>query len=426
MAAEQIDRKVAGGLARYVSAAVLVRGADSGAAVGLVLLALDPGLHVRNAAAAGGLLAATLSAPHLVGPWLAYRLDRSRDSRRLLAAAYLLYAAALATGSLAVGRVPLVAALLAVAIAGCCGPLLTGGLSSRLAGIRGSGGRAPHREQGWDALTYGLGGTAGPALVAGMAALFSPLAALLGLSCAATIAAVLTLTLPPERSGRSAAARTPGVRVGMSLLVTHGPLRRVTVMTMLGALGLGALPVTAAVVGPHLTARPGAAATLTVAYGLGNLGGSLLVTIFPLRGEPDVLALRLFAALASATAVCAFAPSYPSALAGFALIGVSNSTSFTATLAARSAYAPPAARAQVFVTSAGLKIALASVGAATAGAAAGIGGRALLLIAAAITATAVLIAVADRVITRRQASGAVTGIATTTRAAQCTVALIDR
>jgi hypothetical protein len=417
MAMERADRKVAGGLARYVSAAVLVRGVDSGAGVGLVLLALDPGLHLRNAAAAGGLLAASLSAPHLLGPWLAQRLDRSRDSRRLLAAAYLLYAGALAIGSVAVGRAPLLAALPAIAVAGCCGPLLTGGLSSRLAGIRRTEGRGQRRAQGWDALTYGVAGTAGPAVVAGMTARFGPLAALLSLSGAATVAALLTLTLPPDRSGGSIAAPAAGVRAGMSLLVTRAPLRRVTVMTMLGAFGLGALPVIAAVLGPHLTTRAGAAATLTVAYGLGNLVGSLLVTIFPLRGEPDVLALRLFGALAIATAVGALAPSYPLALGGFALIGVCNSTSFTATLAARSAYSPPAVRAQVFVTSAGLKIALASVGAAAAGAAAGIGPRALLLISASITAIAVVTAAADRVITPRRAGEAVKDMAATKPAA---------
>jgi hypothetical protein len=82
-------------------------------------------------------------------------------------------------------------------------------------------------------------------------------------------------------------------------------------------------------------------------------------------------------------------------------MGLVNAIAFTATLAARTKYAPPYARAQVFVTSAGLKVALASVGAAVTGMAAGLGGRALLLIAAAITATSVLAAVADRVFGRR-------------------------
>jgi hypothetical protein len=60
-------------LVRYLAAATLVRAADGGAAVGLVLLG-GPRL--------GGLLAACLTAPHLVGPALARRLDSARDDAR--------------------------------------------------------------------------------------------------------------------------------------------------------------------------------------------------------------------------------------------------------------------------------------------------------------------------------------------------------
>jgi predicted MFS family arabinose efflux permease len=137
---------------------------------------------------------------------------------------------------------------------------------------------------------------------------------------------------------------------------------------------------------------------LTVAFGVGGLVGALLVTVFPLRGEPERLALRLFAAVAAATGLCAFAPAYGFALAGFAVIGLVNAAAFTATLAARTKYAPPYARAQVFVTSAGVKVALASVGAAVTGMAAGLGGRVLLLLAAGITTASVVAAVADRVL----------------------------
>ncbi|GLY81903.1 MFS transporter [Actinoallomurus iriomotensis] len=392
----------AAGLVRYLVAAALVRGADSGASVGLVLLAVDPGTGLGDGApAAGGVLAAALSAPHLLGPWTARRLERARDARRLLAGAYLLYAAALAAGAVALGRLPLAPAVGAVAVAGCCGPLLTGGLSSRLPAI--VGGRADGRPQGWDALTYSIGGTAGPAVVAGLAALSGPLSAVFGLAGAAAAGAVLTLTLP--RGPASGRTRVPdgayGMRAGLRVLTAHAGLRRVTIMTLLSALALGALPVIAALFGPHLSDRPGAGATLTVALGLGNLAGALLVTVFPLRADPDALARRLFTLLAVATALCAAAPAYGFALAGFAFIGVGIATSFTATLAARTRYAPPSAHAQVFVTSAGLKIAVSSAGAALTGIAAGLGGRVLLLLAAAVTASAVLVALADRVFTER-------------------------
>jgi preprotein translocase subunit Sec61beta len=125
------------GLVRYCAAAVLVRASDAGAVAGLILLAVDPDLRTAAGPAVGGLLVAALTAPHLLGPWIANRLDRAGDGRGLLAGSYLVYAVALAAGSLAVGRVSVVVPLVLVGLAGCCGPLLTGGLSSRLTAIAG-------------------------------------------------------------------------------------------------------------------------------------------------------------------------------------------------------------------------------------------------------------------------------------------------
>jgi MFS family permease len=389
------------GLARYVGAAVLVRGADSGATVGLVLLAA----HQHQAASAGGLLVAALNAPHLAGPWLATRLDRATDRRRLLAATYLCYAVALALAAFAVGHGPLWWAITAAAAAGCCGPLLTGGLSSVLGELAGES--SGHRARGWDALTYGIGGTAGPAAVAAVATMTTPLPAVLLLSVAAAAGAGLVTVLPP---GVSPLPSEPlGVRAGLAALVTRPPLRRVTTLTLLTAIELGALPVLAVTFGRDLTGTAGAGAALMVAYGAGNLAGSALVTVFPLRGEPEKLALRLYAAMAVATAACVFAPGYAVALAGFAAVGLTSAMSFTATLAARGSYAPPGARAQVFVTTAGLKIAVASLGAAGAGLAAGFAGRTTLLLSAAVTGSAVLVALADRLLSRRAPAPAATG-----------------
>ncbi len=372
------------GLVRYLTAAVLVRGADSGASVGLLLLAADR----HQSAATGGLLVAALTAPHLAGPWLAVRLDRAGDRRRLLALAYLGYGIALAAGAFAVGRLPAAAALAAVAVAGACGPLLTGGLSSVLDDL-GPG----RRGRGWDALTYGVGGTAGPAAAATLTALAGPVEAVLALAVAAGAAGALVVTLP--LAGQARPEEAAGLRAGLAVLVRRGPLRRVTVMTLLAALELGALPVVAVRFGAELHGTAAAGATLTVAYGAGSLLGSALVTAWPLRGEPEVLAARLFAAMAAATAVSAFAPAYAVAIGGFAVVGLLNAMSFTATLSARGRYAPAGTLAQVFVTSAGLKVTSAAAGAALAGAASGLGGRALLLAAAATTGLAVVAAVVD-------------------------------
>jgi hypothetical protein len=381
--------------ARYLVAATLARAADAGAAVGLVLLAVSPATGLQHGVGAGGLLAAALTAPHLLGPWVARRLDRARDGRRVLAAAFAAYGIALAAASLGLGRIPFAVVLLAVVAAGACGPLLTGGLSSRLASIAGGG-----RAEGWDAVTYGLAGTLGPALVAVLASATTALAALLTLAAAALLGAAVTLTLPRTGSSAAAADDVLTVRKVLRLLVACGPLRRVGVATMLSAASFGALPVVAVVLGPALTSHASAGASLVAAFGLGNLAGSGLVTAFPLRAEPERLTTRWAAVMGAALGVCALAPSYPLALAAFGLAGASNAPFFTATLAARSRYSPAPARAQVFVSLAGAKVAMTSAGTALAGAAGGAGPRTLLAAGAALTLGAAAATVLDRRLSR--------------------------
>src|SRR4051812_21347019 len=141
------------GLARYLAAATLARSADGGAALGLVLLAAS----VSRDSLAGGVLAACLTAPHLAGPLLARRLDRAADGRGPLVAAFGGYAIAIALATATIGYLPLVATAALVVLAGLCGPLLTGGLSSRLAPLVPAGERAQRRAQGFDAVSYGIG-----------------------------------------------------------------------------------------------------------------------------------------------------------------------------------------------------------------------------------------------------------------------------
>jgi hypothetical protein len=108
---------------RYAFAATVARTADAGAAVGVVLLAAGGAGGVRL----GGLLAAALTAPHLLGARIGRLVDRARDPRRPLAAGCVGYAAALATatGALRLG-LPVIGGG-ALVVAGACGPLLTGG-----------------------------------------------------------------------------------------------------------------------------------------------------------------------------------------------------------------------------------------------------------------------------------------------------------
>jgi hypothetical protein len=118
-------------LTRYVVSATLARIAEGGAAIGLLLLCLAAGGFERPALV-GGLLAAALTAPHLVAPWLAARLDRAEDGRGLIAGGMATFGVLLTAAALALGRLPIAIVATLVVLAGICGPLLAAGLGSRL------------------------------------------------------------------------------------------------------------------------------------------------------------------------------------------------------------------------------------------------------------------------------------------------------
>lgn len=174
-----------GGLARYVLAATLARSADGGAVVAIVLMATTSGAPGWLA----GLLGVCITAPHLFGPFIAGSVDTARDGRTVIALACMAHGVTLGAAVLLYPMTwPIVPALLLIA-SGLVGPLLTGGISSRLAAIAGSDRTSQRRAQGWDVATYGIGGTIGPSLVAAVSAWASPEGVLNSRFFAATLAA---------------------------------------------------------------------------------------------------------------------------------------------------------------------------------------------------------------------------------------------
>ncbi|WP_225101377.1 MFS transporter [Streptomyces sp. CoH27] len=353
-----------GGLARYVVAAALARTADGGAVVAVVLLVTSSG----GSGTLAGALGACITAPHLLGPVVARPLDLAHDGRKVIAIACLLYAGALSAGVLTFTRVPALVTALLLAAAGTCGPLLTGGISSRLPAIVGTELRTQRRAQGWDVATYGIGGTVGPSLVAALSGWVSPAAAALALAAGVGVAAGCVLLLPfapPAHGGDRAAILKPGPT--LALMARTGHLRRTVYLTMIVALSVAALPITAVHLTKILGVAPAAAAVLTAAYGLGNLTGSIAVMVFPLTGSPDRLMRRLALGVVAGLVTVTVSPGFPVSVAAYACTGILNAFFFASTLAARTEYAPAGARGQVFIWVAALKITSGSAGTALAG-----------------------------------------------------------
>lgn len=371
-----------------------VRMVDAGTGVGLLLLAqgrLEPG----SAARTGGLLVALFTLPHLAGPLLARRLDLARDHRRLLGVVYLSVGVLLALATWSLGRLPAPMVALLIVLAGLGGPMLTSGLSSRVAELVPREEVAQRRAQGMDATIYGVAATSGPALVALLSGLASPAWALLTLSAMALTSAVVVQTLPkaPARDP----AEVPRIAEVLPLVLRDPALRRVNYATMITAAAQAGLAVVVVQLAHPYDVSASTAALLLAVMGGGNLLASLVLSAFPLSGEPDLLTTRHVALVAVCFGMCALAPSFGWGVVGFALMGVATAPFVTATFAARNAYAPPRARAQVFITLAALKVSAASGGTALAGLLVGFGPR-LLLVGG---GTAVLGAAAVTVLDRR-------------------------
>jgi hypothetical protein len=114
--------------------------------------------------------------------------------------------------------------------------------------------------------------------------------------------------------------------------------------------------------------KPVLAGMFVAGYGIGNLVGSALLMVRPLRGDADRLTMVLGGAVAGTLLIVIIAPTTATTLAAFVLAGIANAMFFAATLAARSEYSPPTSRGQVFIWVGALKIAAGSAGTATAGA----------------------------------------------------------
>ncbi|MGW2031172.1 MFS transporter [Streptomyces sp. NPDC001811] len=350
-------------LVRYLQVALLVRLASEGARVGLVVLAVD---RTRSTGYGGALVAALLVPSVIAAPPAGALADRVRRRRLFHGGCLVFYGTGLAAVALLVGRACAPLVLVVAAAAGCCTPLLTGGLTSLLGDLLPPA--ALSRAFSLDAVSYNLAGIAGPAVASALAAATGPARALaaLGAGAAAGGALVFALPLEPRASG-TPVPRPADLGAAAVLLVRNPPLRSLTWASAVGQLGIGALPVACVMLAAHYR-TPWAAGGLMTAMALGSLAGSLVYAWRPwgTRRPELTVVVMLFATGAALTAV-PWTDSAGATAGGFALAGCCTGPLFAALLTGRDRYAPPAARTQVFTLGASIKSAFAAGGAALAG-----------------------------------------------------------
>jgi predicted MFS family arabinose efflux permease len=362
-----------GVLSRYLGAAVGVRLADEGARVAIVLLALER----TGRPSLGGLLVAALMVPHVVAaPAAGAAADFVRRRKPVYLTAFLVYALGLVAAALLIGPATPLAAVVLI-LGGCCAPLLTGGLTSLLGEL------APDRLErafALDATSYGAAGIAGPAVAAVLAGLAGAGWSMLALALLAGAGGLMFATLPlPVRPSRGGEARPrPADLVAAAPLMWRRPrLGAVTAATTLNQVGMGALPLIAALLATriHWTAFTGLILSVTAA---GGLAGSLLCARFPIRRRPEVVLLACVGATALPFLVVAVLPAGWPMLPLFAVAGLLSGPMAVTLFATRDQESPPGVRTQVFTLGAGLKVTGEAAGAAVAGLTAGVGPMVLL------------------------------------------------
>lgn len=361
---------------RYLAAAVLVRLADDGSRVVLVLLALQ---RTGNATV-GGLLVAALLVPHVAAaPWAGRLVDCAANPRRILAAAAFGFATALGLTASLIGNVPLFAVFAILIVGGCCGPVITGSLTSQLPALVDAA--ALPRAFGLDSLSYNVAGVVGPALGAVVAGTFTPRVATLSLAASAALGGMVLAALPLN----TATTQSVGEPARLALIVAvfrQRVLGLVTAASSLGQVGAGSLPVVAAIVAAR-EHHVAAAGYLMAAYAAGGLLGSVAWILRPAAARNASLVVMItLVASGVPLVVAAVIHSLALTAALFALSGAFLGPMIGALFTARHDEAPPQLRAQVFAVGAGVKTSSGAAGAALAGALAHLATGTQLLIAA--------------------------------------------
>ncbi|MFG3644385.1 MFS transporter [Micromonospora sp. NPDC047762] len=380
-------------LSRYLVTALLARTADEGARVALVIFALER----TGSAAVGGMLVATLLLPHVVAaPLVGGLVDRSRRPAAVLAPAIAVFASALAATVALLGHAPLWQTYLVLAIAGCCGPAVTGGLTSQLAALAGPAHEA--RAFALDSLSYTVAGMVGPATVGLAVAYANPSAAIMALAVAGGLGAlgVASLRLPAPSAGEQ--TRAVDLFQGAREIVRNRALRTITLATSIGQLGLGGLAVVATTLAAaaHQPSRAGLLLSVTAG---GAFVGSLLWAWRPMpASRAPLVTVWAMVAVGVPLALAATVHSLSLAAALFALSGLFTGPFAAALFLARSQLAAEATRTQVFTIGAGLKVAASAIGIGLLGLATDLPASAQLLVVAAFP---ILAGVAGGVLLRR-------------------------
>jgi MFS family permease len=351
-------------LFKYVVAAIIARTATGGAIVAIVLLARNLELDGK----AAGILAACLTLPHLLGPVYGRWLDGVSQPKYLISGAALSYTCFFLLAIFSFDKHLAWLLAFSLLLSGVCSSFIMGGLGTQLPSLVSASNTSLRKAQSWDTITYGVGHTLGPFIVASLSALFSTKVAVSVLVFTPLLAGILILSFPKKHAlPKTDASLDIGFKSVFYAFKNSSALIRTMVMTSGAAFSIAALPVLAVYLSEYWLHAEHHGAYLVTAYGIGNLSGALLLIFRPLSKEPLTLLKRAGSFLLVALLATTLSSSFVLGAASYWLCGVANAIFFTSSLAARTEFAPAHSAAQTYMWVAAAKVGAGAIGALVAG-----------------------------------------------------------
>jgi MFS family permease len=349
-------------LAAYLTTATLSRSATEAAGPALLVVSIAT---VGNATTGSYIVASLTASAAVGGPVVGALIDRARSPRRGFAAAMAIMSTGLAAIALMIGSVPVPVVMALAVVAGLGYPALTGAWSAQLPRmIPADRLKASYAA---DAATYSVAAVVAPPLataliaVSATAPLWVPVVLLAG-------CVVLLRTVPlkdRDQAGHPASLRQD-LAAGLGAILGRPGLRRTAIITTVGFAGQASIFVAA----PVLAQSIGRSLAFTgVILGMFAVGGVTTAAWFarhPVeRPDRAIIVSTILAGLA--LIAVGLAPTPALLLSAAFAMGAAEPPLVSAMFQVRVRESPARVQAQVFTTSASLRMTAFAVATATCG-----------------------------------------------------------
>ncbi len=350
------------GLRAYLVTATLSRSATESAGPAVLVGAIA----TLGSATTGSYLVACLTASAAIaGPVVGALIDRARSTRLGFTAAMLVMAAGLAAIAVMLGRTPLWTVMIVAAIAGLGYPALTGAWSAQLPRLVPT--ERLTKAYASDAATYSVAAVAAPpaatALV-GLAATAPIWLAVAVLLVALASMRAVPLGRRPDDAGRRHLVHD--LRDGMTAIVRRAGLRRSTIITTVGFAGQASVFVAAPVLATDLGQPLGFTGVILGAFAMGGVSTAAWFARRPVQ-RPDRAIILSTALSGLALVAIGLAPTTALLLVAAFAMGATEPPLVSAMFQVRVRESPAHVQAQVFSTSASLRMTAFAIAAAACG-----------------------------------------------------------